>query len=189
MARKLCNKCNVIKSINDFNKSTRIEYMSIFENCVVEQVREWTANNKARVNERERNWHVNNTQRRINTNVHVKINGVLRHGKYSERLEQIIGLSQVQFLEWISFNFKNNMCWSNYATMWQFDLLIPASLFDLTNEQQLLCCYNWSNLWPCLKSENAVEVNFILIEEIVAQKIKAQEFIFKMRQLNIQFLI
>jgi len=120
--------------------------------------------------------------------MHTKINGILRRGKYTERIEQVIGLTQVQYLEWISFNSEENMRWSNYATLWQFDLVIPAS-FDLTAEAQLLCAFNWSNIRPCIKAENAAKYNFILFEQIVAQKVKAQDFIRKMQLLNNQLLI
>jgi len=141
-ATKYSRSCNTVKFVNDFNRLTSRGYDYRCKQCSIEHVSEWTANNRAGANERERNRYVNNSQYRISRIMHTKINGILRHGKYSERLEQVIGLTPVQFLDWISFNFKDNMCWYNYSTLWQFDLVIPASSFDLTVEAQLQCCFN-----------------------------------------------
>jgi len=169
-ATKYCGSCKADKSVNEFNRSTRRGYDYRCKQCSIEYVREWTANNRARANERERIRYATNPQHRISQNMHTKLNDILRRGSYTERIKQIIGLTQVQFLEWISFNFEGNMCWSNYATLWQFDLVIPTSSFDLTVETQLLCAFNCSNIRPCLKAENAAKYNFILFEQIVAQK-------------------
>jgi len=190
-ATKYCGSCQSTKFVNEFNRSssTRDGLRWECKSCNVEIWQQWRINNKVRNNEREHIRYATDPPYRIKQNMHAKINGVLRRGKYSERLEQVIGLTQVQFLEWISSNFNDNMNWSNYAVLWQFDLVIPASSFDLTVETQLLCAFNWSNIQPCLKSENAVKYNFILFEQIVAQKIKAQEFFRKMQHQNNQLLI
>jgi len=54
------------------------------------------------------------------------------------------------------------MCFGNYGKVWQIILVISASAYNLTNEQQLLACFNWKNIRPCVKSENLAKANFIL---------------------------
>jgi len=151
-ATKYCGSCQLPKCVNDFNKSslTRDGYDYRCKSCSVEYVRQWTANNRTRVNERERSRYANNPQHRISHIMHVKINSTLRRVAYTEELEDIIELFQIQFLDWISFNFNDKMNWTNYGRYWQFDLVIPASSFDLTVDVQLHCAFNWSNIRPCI---------------------------------------
>jgi len=90
------------------------------------------------------------------------------------------------YLDWLSFNFENGMCFSNYGKLWQIDLVIPASAYDLSNEQQLLAAFNWHNIRPCLKSENAAKYNFILPFAQANQSIRLLAFSRKMKQLAIE---
>jgi len=55
------------------------------------------------------------------------------------------------------------MMWSNHGSLWQFDLVITASAYDLTTEEGLLAYFNWTNIRPCLKADNAAQYNFILL--------------------------
>jgi len=181
-ATKYCGSCQSTKSVNDFNKSTRYGYQSKCKSCSVEQVKEWTANNRDRVNERERLRLINNPQRRIGKCVHMRLTNTLRKGTYTRQTAEIIGLTQVQFLDWTAFNFEGDMIWSNYGSLWEFDLIIPASAYDLTIEQQLLAAFNWCNIRPCLKSDNAAKHNFILPFAQANQSIRVLAFIRKMRQ-------
>jgi len=70
MASKVCGRCNLIKSVNDFNKmaASRDGYQSKCKSCSVELRREWNESNRDRLNERGRNYYANNPQRRISEN-------------------------------------------------------------------------------------------------------------------------
>jgi len=46
-------------------------------------------------------------QIKIYQSVHDRLKNILRRGRYTRRTEQIIGLTQVQFIDWLSFNFKD----------------------------------------------------------------------------------
>jgi len=74
------------------------------------------------------------------------------------------------------------MCWANYGELWCIDLVVPASAYDLTDEQQLLAAFNWRNIRPCIKNANAVKFNFICQFTIANQSIRVIGFIRKMRQ-------
>jgi len=185
MASKLCGRCNLIKSVNDFNRSTRNGYMNKCKLCKVEYNKQWVNDNREQVNERERNRFATNSQYRISKNIHNRLNAILRRGIYSLRTEEILGIPKGLYLDWLSFNFEGNMCFLNYGKLWQIDLVISASAFDLTNEQQLLACFNWRNIRPCIKSDNAVKYNFICQFTIANQSIRLLAFTRKMRQLAI----
>jgi len=117
--------------------------------------------------------------------MHSKLRNILKRGCYSIRTEYIFGLSKVEYLDWLSFNFKNEMCWSNYGKVWQIDLVTPASAFDLTNEEHLLACFNFRNIRTCLKADNLAKYNFILPFAQANQSIRVLAFIRKMRNAKI----
>jgi hypothetical protein len=61
------------------------------------------------------------------------------------------------------------MNWNNYGTFWSIDHIIPVCKFDLTNENEKLQCWNWSNLMPVTvafnsskKKINMSQVNYII---------------------------
>jgi len=190
MASKFCSRCNITKSVNDFNKSTRNGYQSKCKLCCVEVRREWVNNNREHYNEYFRNRRATNPQHRICDNTHKRLRNLLSRGSYSIRTENIIGCDKKTFLDWITFNFENNMCWATHGSLWEFDLITPASAFDLTNEQQLLACFNWrNNIRPCLKNDNARIYNFIDPFAVANQQIRVLAFIRKLRQIRLEHFL
>jgi len=194
MASKICGRCNLIKSVNDLNKKSAASdgYQSMCKTCCVEHVKQWRDVNRERSNERSRNYRANNANTRISKNIHDRLNRILRRGCYSLRTEEILGIPKGIYLDWLSFYFENGMCFANYGSLWQIDLVIPASAYDLTNEQQLLACFNFRNIRPCLKSQNLAKYNFICPFAQANQSIRLLALTRKMRQLaieNIQILI
>jgi len=187
MGSKACGRCNLIKLVNDFNKKSSASdgYMNICKVCCLEYNKQWVNDNREYVRERERNRRVNNPHHRISINMHRRLNHTLHRGIYSARTEEILDIPKGLYLEWLSFNFENGMCFANYGKLWQIDLIIPASSFELTNEQQLLAAFNWRNIRPCLKSENAAKYNFILPFAQANQSIRILAFTRKMKQLAI----
>jgi len=190
-ATKRCSICNVDKAVYNFNKkaSAADGYDNRCKPCKVEYNRNWVNDNREYVRERERNRRVNNPNHRISINMHRRLNHILHRGIYSARTEQIIGLNKPTYLEWLSYNFENEMTWANYGQLWHIDLVILASAYDLTNEQELLSCFNWKNLRPCLKKDNAAKYNFMCQFTIANQSIRVLKFIRKMRQIRIEHFL
>lgn len=56
------------------------------------------------------------------------------------------GLDIHFFREWIALQFKDDLCWENFADKWQFDHIVPVAYFDFTNEEDLLLCWNFINI-------------------------------------------
>jgi len=78
------------------------------------------------------------------------------------------------------------MTWANYGKLWGIDLIIPASAYNLTIEEQLLACFNWKNIRPCLKRDNLAKANFVLPFTQVNQSIRILGFIIKMSQIRLE---
>jgi len=188
MASKFCNKCKITKSVSDFIKSSSTSDGFRYEckTCNAEIVKQWRENNRDHLNERERYRVAINPQRRMSKSMHNRLNKILRRGHYSLRTEAIIGLNMATFLEWLNYNFENEMTWAYYGSLWQFDLVIPASAYDLTTEEGLLACFNWKNIRPCIKADNAAKFNCIIPFAQANQSIRVLGFIRKLRQLKLK---
>jgi len=136
MASNFCNKCEITKPTYEFNhrSNTADGFQYMCKACNIEQKQQWRENNREHFNEHNLNYYGTNPQLRIYQNMHKKLWSILRRGCYSNITEQIIGLNQPTYLEWLSYNFEGEMWWANYGKVWQIDLIIPASAYDLTTE-------------------------------------------------------
>jgi hypothetical protein len=47
------------------------------------------------------------------------------------------------------------MNWDNYGSYWSIDHVIPVCKFDLTDENENLKCWNWTNLMPVTVKYNS----------------------------------
>lgn len=69
----------------------------------------------------------------------------------------------VEFLmDWLEYNFDDNMNWNNYGTYWEIDHIIPCASFDFSIEENKYKCFAWFNIRPLEKNENATKGDKIL---------------------------
>ena len=79
-----------------------------------------------------------------------------------------IGCGSKQLREYLENKFKDGMNWNNYGSKlnnWSIDHIIPVCNFDLTDENEKLKCWNWSNLMPVTikfnSSKKDIDINQI----------------------------
>ncbi len=72
---------------------------------------------------------------------------------HCKRLIHALKCDKNTFLNWIEFQFDNNMNWSNYGSYWQLDHIIPSTHFDMTNIIQYNKYYNHINIHPIEKNK------------------------------------
>jgi len=61
----------------------------------------------------------------------------------------------IKFLKkWLEEKFEDGMSWDNHGSYWHIDHILPCSMFDFNNENDLYKCWNYTNLQPLLASEN-----------------------------------
>ena len=53
------------------------------------------------------------------------------------------------------------MSWNNCGSYWHFDHVRPCSSFNLSNDDQVLQCFNWKNLRPLEAKTNIRKGNKI----------------------------
>jgi len=56
------------------------------------------------------------------------------------------GLSIEQFRNWIEIQFTEGINWGNFGSAWQFDHIVPVAYFDFSLEEDLILCWNFSNI-------------------------------------------
>jgi hypothetical protein len=144
-----CERCNEERLLKDFAKLKKFYKKKICLSCypkfLTEQKTEWC--------KRERNSNMNyrlkkSLAARLRT-VLVKTNSTMNY----------IGCNIQYLREWIEYNFTKDMNWDNYGSYWSIDHIIPVCKFDLTNEDEKLKCWNWSNLVPVTIKYNSSKKN------------------------------
>lgn len=56
------------------------------------------------------------------------------------------GLSIEQFRMWIEIQFVEELNWENFGSAWQFDHILPVAYFDFSVEDDLILCWNFTNI-------------------------------------------
>jgi hypothetical protein len=103
---------------------------------------------------------------RIIENLRSSISMSLKHSK-NDKFIKLLGCTKEYFLEWLELHFDDNMTWSNYASYWQIDHIIPVSFFNFTSEHEQYICFHWTNLRPLFKTSNIIKSNKILKFDIL----------------------
>lgn len=71
-----------------------------------------------------------------------------------EKTMRYFGCSTQQLKNHLQFQFDRNMTWDNYGTYWEVDHIMPCNIFDLTREDHVAMCNNYTNLRPLEKTKN-----------------------------------
>jgi len=108
-------------------------------------------------------------QEKRKTDLHFQMSEVLRskiHKFLKNRktsYTKYIGCDVEWFKKWIEFRFDTFMNWDNFGSYWQIDHILPINGFDLTNENDVMICFHWTNLQPLSATENRQKSNKLLL--------------------------
>nr|WBF70803.1 hypothetical protein [Megavirus caiporensis] len=94
----------------------------------------------------------NDLVERLKTNIRNRIRHSVK--KRNESSMDLIGTSIKTLIEWLEFNFDENMTWDNYGSHWHIDHIKPCSSFDLTKESERKECFSWMNVAPMEARKN-----------------------------------
>jgi hypothetical protein len=144
-----CEKCNEEKVLNEFAKLKKFYKKKICISCyplfLREQKTEWCRNESK-----------SNINYRLKKSLAARLRTVLVK---NESTMNYIGCNIQYLREWFEYNFISEMNWENYGLFWSIDHIIPVCKFDLTNEDEKLKCWNWTNLMPVTVKYNSSKKN------------------------------
>ena len=72
----------------------------------------------------------------------------IRAGKFTPKLQSLIGCDFSTFKKHLISKFTSPMTWNSYARTWTLDHQVPYTFFDLTDKLQLQQCMNYNNIQP-----------------------------------------
>lgn len=96
--------------------------------------------------------------------------------KNNEKSSKYIGCTVSFFKTWIEYQFKKKMTWENHGSYWHFDHVKPCASFDLSNDDEILKCYNWTNYQPLKAIKNLKKSDIIIPEVIKSHKNIVKKF-------------
>lgn len=163
-----CEKCNEEKPLKYFAKLKKYYKKKICLTCypifLREQKTKWCKND-------------NNTNMnyRIKKSLAAQLRNVLTK---NDTTMNYIGCNIQYLREWFEFNFTEEINWDNYGSYWSINHIIPVCKFDLTDENEKIRCWNWTNMIPVPinfnSSKKCIDINQInyILEKI--QKFKEE---------------
>jgi hypothetical protein len=159
-----CEKCEEEKALKDFAKLKKFYKKKICISCypqfLTEQKNEWCKNES-----------LTNINYRLKKTLASRLRSVIV--VKNDSTMNYIGCNIQYLREWFEYNFTSDMNWDNYGSLWSIDHIIPVCKFDLTDENEKLICWNWSNLMPVTikfnSSKKDIDINQI---NYILKKIK-----------------
>lgn len=171
---RVCRKCE---------NSRTIEYYRNNPN----KRREYHTKNKDKLNDYRKQKYQTDYSFRFVSLLRKRVNSCVRGKKQGLHTLDILGCSRIIFLIWIDSNFYGDISWLNYGTYWHIDHIKPCASFNFLQESHIKECFHWSNMRPCLATENLIKSNRIDSELI--DTFKKNAIIFMDTILNHETLI
>ena len=175
---KVCTKCKVEKSLDEFYKEKRGKYgcramckicdanrKSIWHTKNIEKNHNknhlWFQCNKSKRNAYERNMRYTNINYKIKKILRNRLHDALKNSYKCGSAVRDLGCSINELKQYLEKMFYNNprtgesMSWENYGFYgWHIDHIVPLSSFNLTDREQFLKAVHYTNLQPLWMKEN-----------------------------------
>ena len=183
--RKVCKECNnkICKEYKLKNKDKISEYNKIYKETnktfISEYNKTYNIKNRKLIQERQNINHRN--RRSIDITFKLTHNCRNKIRKYllgDLKVFKLVGCSANLLKDWLIFNFDENMTLENYGSYWHMDHVIPCSLFDFTNNDDINNCFKWTNIQPLEGKLNIIKKNNIDKDEIINHWNKVKKFAF-----------
>lgn len=92
-----------------------------------------------------------------------RIRGIIKYRNPWPNTLDIIGCDKSQFLSHMESRFTHGMSWDNYGLSgWHIDHIVPCSSFDLSNREELLKCFHYTNLQPLWAKDNLMKADSVM---------------------------
>ncbi len=173
----LCRECNklISKQYREKNPDIIKNYNKWYKNENKEQIQKYNSEyNKLNRETIQLRQNVNSKKRReIDINYSISISCRNRLTKFISKTNRQSSTNEllscdINFLkEWFQYRFDTNMTFDNYGSYWHIDHVLPCSIFELSNNEELNICFHWTNLQPMEALQNNIKKNNIDINNII----------------------
>jgi hypothetical protein len=94
-------------------------------------------------------------QERISGNLRSRFRAAIRGNYKTGSAVKDLGCSIAELKEYLEQRFDAGMSWENYGKHgWHIDHIMPLSMFDLTDPEQVKCACHYTNLQPLWAKDN-----------------------------------
>lgn len=126
---------------------------------IKEQSKEYYEKNKGKVikrtSQRDKIRYQEDKSYRISQNLRSRLQYALKGIGKAESTMALLGCSVEQLRTHLEAQFTDGMSWNNYGYRgWHIDHIKPCASFDLTDPQQQLECFHYTNLQPLWAEDN-----------------------------------
>lgn len=188
METQLCKYCNNQVNLDLFRKNRKK-----CKNCERKDGREyrqsdygkekaisWSTNNKQRHVELQSEWAKNNRRYlndKYNARIKVDFNFKMKYMCKKHLLNNMNKKSTTMkyfscditlFTSWLTYCFTDKMNIENHGSYWHLDHVIPVTLFNLENEEDLRLCFHYLNYMPLPGKENMSKHNKIIYSQLIS---------------------
>jgi len=140
----------------------------------METNRKWRNENREIINKKANERFANDSSAKLKKVCRTRIYEAIK-GKYRSSIKLLD--CDIEFLKlWLNYNFKDGMTFDNHGSYWHVDHVIPCSLFDLSNEDEIKNCFKWTNLQPLEAKLNLSKQNNLDKNEVEQHYIKVKKF-------------
>lgn len=160
-----CKACVLIK--NQEYRSANPEYSGLYnkryyqdnKDSIIANVKSYNNKNKKLIHSRSIEY-----QKRPLVRVRRRLTKRIREALFSVGKRKnhetlaLLGCTFDFFKQHIESLFQDGMSWCNYGKGgWELDHIRPCSSFDLTNEDEVKKCFNYTNIQPLWKIDNVIK--------------------------------
>ena len=171
MENKLCNKCRVIKPIDEFYwRESRQNYSPKCKICWNGDSKKYNKDNEEKLKKYYSEYHQQNRERKKilrRNDPKMRVASNLRNRLYKavtkkfKGIMSLVGCELNELLLYLEQQFDNEMTWDNYGTYWEIDHIKPCDSFDLEDLNEQIKCFHYTNLQPLTINENRTKSNKI----------------------------
>ncbi len=150
--QKLCSKCKKMKSYAEFYRNNRTldHYTYTCKNCIYnyQQNEDIIKKRREYMNTYTKNRRLNDAAFKMAQYLRNRLNRLLNARR--DHLNIIIGCTPQYLRNHIESQFTDNMTWQNTS----IDHILPVSMYNLKDPEEVKLCFNYKNLQPMLKIDN-----------------------------------
>lgn len=207
METKYCTKCEEDKPLDEFratqkrtkctlclneecrlykqrNKAKVSAYNETYKKAHKNEIKQYNHNYSIENRKTIQTRHTAYLRNRRKTVPSYKMSCVLRNriksflfGENRAATRKLLGCNYDFIREWLESQFTEEMCFENHGEVWHIDHVIPCAKFDMTDKDDQLKCFNWTNLQPMISVENLRKGDDITKKEIDKHIKKVRKYI------------